>query len=282
MTKMPENDIIKALEFAKNYEICNAHAHIYPAKIAQKAVTNVGSFYGIDMDIPVGTSEMLLADSEPFGVTNMLVCSAATDPSQVESINSFIIDECQKHDKFIGFGTLHAGYEGDFTKELDRLIQNGIRGIKLHTDFQKFNIDDRGAYKMYEAIEGRVPILFHMGDPRYDFSAPKRLAKLLKDFPKLQVIAAHLGGYTAWEEARNELYGNDRVYYDCSSSLFVLSPEKATELIREIGTDRVFFGTDFPMWNIASELLRFEKLTLSDDERRAIFSGNFKSYFGIK
>lgn len=282
MNNMTGNEFERALEFAKNYEICNAHAHIYPAKIADKAVVSIGRFYGIDMDIPVGTSEMLLSDSEPFGVKKMLVCSAATEPSQVESINSFIIAECQKHDRFLGFGTLHAGYEGDFSKEIDRLIKGGMRGIKLHTDFQKFNIDDRSAYNMYEAVEGRLPVLFHMGDPRYDYSAPKRLARLLRDFPKLEVIAAHLGGYTAWEEARDVLYGLDRVYYDCSSSLFVLTPEKATELIREIGTDRVMFGTDFPMWSLASELLRFEKLSLTEEERRAIFSGNFKRYFGIE
>lgn len=277
-----ENKRTRALQFASNYEIYNAHSHIYPEKIADKAVVSIGNFYDIPMDVPVATSEMLLSDGEPFGIKKYLVCSAATDPSQVESINSFIISECKKHPQFIGFGTLHAHYEGGFEREVDRIIEGGLRGVKLHTDFQKFNIDDKEALEMYSALEGKLPVLFHMGDKRYDYSAPERLASVMKQFPDLVVFAAHLGGYNAWERARKHLYGLPNIYYDCSSSLFALSPQEAAQLIREAGVDRVMFGTDFPMWSTESELLRFEALPLTEEERVKILSLNFKRYFGIR
>ncbi len=271
-----------AKEFASQYEICNAHCHIYPTKIAGKASDAIGKFYDISMDISAGTSELLINDAKEFGTKKFLVCSAATDPSQVEHINSFIIEECRKHPEFIGFGTLHADYEGDFDKEVQRIIDGGLRGIKLHTDFQKFNIDDDNALNIYRAIEGKIPVLFHMGDKRYEYSAPERLARVMEMFPNLTVFAAHLGGYNAWDRAEKALYGKfQNIYYDCSSSLFALTPERAVELIREAGVDRVFFGTDFPMWSMESELIRFKALPLTEDERKAIFSGNFKRFFGI-
>ncbi len=276
-----ETNVEKALAFAEKYSICNAHCHIYPVKIADKAVVNIGKFYDIYMDCEMGTSESLIADGKPFGVEKYLVCSAATDPSQVESINDFIIAECKKHPEFIGFGTLHPGYEGSFEKEIQRCMEGGLKGIKLHPDFQLFNIDDENALPMYQAAEGRLPILFHMGDDRYDYSAPERLLRVMKMYPRLHAFAAHLGGYQVWDRASTALAGVDNVWYDCSSSLAFMTPQQAVKYIRALGVDRVMFGTDFPMWNHAGELNRFEALDLTEEERQKILSGNFKKYFGI-
>lgn len=267
------------VEFAKGYEICNAHCHIYPEKMADKAVVNIGKFYDLHMDFVSGTAERLIEDGSIFGVKKYLVCSAATDPSQVESINNFIMSQCEKHPEFIGLGTLHPDYDGGFEKEIQRCLDGGLVGIKLHPDFQRFNIDDERAFSMYEAGEGKIMFLIHMGDNRYNFSSPKRLKNIMKRFKKLEVFAAHLGGYQRWVEAGECLAGTENLWYDCSSSLAFFSSEDATERIRALGTDRVFFGTDFPMWDHASELYRFSRLSLTEDERRAILSENFLKYF---
>lgn len=274
-----EQERKNTLEFAMGYEICNAHCHIYPEKMADKAVVNIGKFYDLHMDFVSGTSERLIEDGSSFGVKKYLVCSAATDPSQVESINNFIMAQCKAHPEFIGLGTLHPDYEGGFEKEIQRCLDGGLAGIKLHPDFQRFNIDDERALPMYEAGEGKIMFLIHMGDDRYDFSSPKRLKNAMDRFKGLEVFAAHLGGYLRWDEAREYLAGTDNLWYDCSSSLAFFTPEKATEQIRALGTDRVFFGTDFPMWDHASELFRFSQLLLTEEERRAILSENFLKYF---
>lgn len=278
---MSETNYEKARAFAEKYGVCNAHCHIYPVKIAEKAVASIGGFYGVEMDFTAGTSESLIADGEPFGVQKYLVCSAATEPEQVEHINSFIMNECAKHSEFIGFGTLHPDYVGGFEEEICRCINGGLKGIKLHPDFQKFYIDSDKALKMYEPLQGRLPVLFHMGDARYDYSAPERLARVMDMFPGLTAIAAHLGGYTTWERAQSCLAGKKNVWYDCSSSLAMLTPDQAAEYIRNLGTDKVFFGTDFPMWNHEGELIRFERLPLSENERKAVLSENFKRFFGL-
>lgn len=125
-----------------------------------------------------------------------LVCSTATTSHQVESINDFIAEECGKHPEFYGFGTLHPDY-ADLEGETNRIIRLGLHGIKLHPDFQRFDIDSPGAYKIYEQIAGRLPVLIHMGDDRYAYSKPERLARVMQDFPTLRVMASHLADTAA-------------------------------------------------------------------------------------
>ena len=83
-------------EFIDNYEICDGHAHIFPAKISEKAVESIGHFYGIDMYCESGTSEALINSGKHINVSKFLVCSTATVPQQVESINQFIASYLQQ------------------------------------------------------------------------------------------------------------------------------------------------------------------------------------------
>jgi len=262
-----------------NNRIFDAHTHIFPSKIASKAVENIGAFYDLKMNLD-GTGEGLIASGSRYGVEKYLVCSVATTAKQVESINNFVAGEAAQHPEFVGFGSIHPDYE-KIAEETDRCIGMGLRGIKIHPDFQKFDIDDRCAYPIYEACEGRVPVLIHMGDNRYEYSDPCRLKKVLDDFPKLTVLAAHLGGYQEWDHT-DAFIGNERVYIDTSSSLDFMTPEAATEIILRHGTDRVLFGTDAPMWTHGEELERFAKLGLTDAQREAILWDNAAKLFGCE
>lgn len=270
----------KLKDFINTYEICDAHGHIFPEKIADKAVSAIGNFYGIEMDSLGGRAKALIKSGKEIGVTHYLVCSTATTTHQVESINRFIADKCEKHSEFVGFGTLHPDYD-DIEGQVNFCIENGIKGIKLHPDFQQFDIDDEKAFKIYEITEGRLPILFHTGDNRYDFSSPARLKTVAENFPKQIIFAAHFGGYRRWEDATINLAGLENVFFDTSSSLPFITAEYAKELISAFGTDRLFFGSDFPMWNHADELERFMNLGLSPEVNRKILSENFKNIFSL-
>lgn len=141
------------------------------------------------------------------GVTDFLVHSVATTPHQVKSVNEFVAKEVSLFpDKLIGFGTLHPESQ-DIKGDIEHLIALGLKGVKLHPDFLGIPIDDERYFDIYERAEGRLPICFHTGDDRYDYSNPNRVAPLLKRFPNLTVIAAHFGGYTVWEEASYALGG---------------------------------------------------------------------------
>lgn len=263
-------------------EIIDAHAHIYPDKIAEKASIAIGNFYGIPMEY-VGTTSKLLEEGKKAGISRFLVHSVATTPHQVHSINTFILDELNKHSEFIGFITLHPDLtEEEIKDEIDFAIKNGFKGIKLHPDFQKFYIDDPNLDKIYKNACGKLPILFHMGDKRYDYSSQERLVRVANKYKDLKCIAAHFGGYSVWGGARE--YANlkyDNVYFDTSSSLYFLEPYKAIQLIKQFGADKFFFGTDYPMWDAKEELDRFFALGLSEEENELILSKNLKKLLNL-
>ncbi len=252
--------------------IIDAHAHIFPDKIADKAAEGIGGFYNITAKYD-GTLGTLLEQGSAAGVDKFLVQSVATVPEQVRSINNYISECVSRYpDRLIGFGAMHPDFE-DIVGETERIVSLGLKGIKLHSDFQRFNLDEKRAYAIYEVAEGRLPILFHIGDPRYDYSAPERLMRVVKRFPKLTVIAAHLAGWTMWDKGA-EIFEGSGIYADCSSSLYALAPDRAAKLIRKIGADKVFWGTDYPLWGAAEELERFRSLPLSDEEKDKILGGN--------
>lgn len=260
--------------------ITDAHTHIFPPKIAAKAVDAIGQFYDIPMCHP-GSPQALLESGRRIGVRKYLVCSTATHPGQVASINDFIRQSCSENQEFLGFGTLHPGYE-DIPGEARRIREMGLRGVKLHPDFQRFAIDDPAAFPIYESCqELGLPILFHTGDARYDWSAPARMEAVAKRYPGLTCIAAHFGGYSHWQDV--ERYRDlPNIWFDTSSSLFCLPRERALALIRLLGHRRFLFGTDFPMWDHGEELDRFLSLDLPEEIRDDILYRNFQRLFEVE
>ena len=263
------------------FYVIDSHCHIYPEKIAAKAVAGTDAFYGVT-SVMGGTTAELKEIHEKVGIDRFIVESVATTPKQVASINRFIAEETENSDGlFIGVGTLHPESE-DIAGDIDHLISLGLKGVKLHPDIQRFKIDDYRCLKIYEICEEKgLPVLLHTGDNRYDYSNPNRLKPILEIYKGLTVIGAHFGGYSIWNEAADELHGIDNFYVDCSSSFFNFNDDEIVALIKEYGVDRVLFGTDFPMWSPKAELDRFMSLDLSDDERKLILSENVKKVYGI-
>lgn len=262
----------------KKAKIIDAHVHIFPEKIAEKATESIGNYYGIPM-FAKGTIENLFENAEKIGVYKYIVHSTATKVEQVESINNFIAETQMKYKSFIGFGTLHPELD-DIEAEVNRIITLGLKGIKLHPDFQDFNIDDECMLPIYKAIAGKLPVLIHMGDEKRTSSSPERLAKVMDLFPEITFIAAHLGGYQMWDDSIKYLIGKN-LYLDTSSSLAILDKEKATYIIKEHGVNKVLFGTDYPMWSHEDELRRFYLLDLTDEERELILWKNAAGFLSI-
>ena len=255
-------------------KVINAHCHIYPAKIASRAVEGIRDFYDLDMSLK-GMVDDLIKDGEKVGVVHYLVHSVATTPKQVRSINEFISSEVKAHPGLLtGFGTLHPDSD-DIQGDFDHLIDLGLKGVKLHPDFQRFALNEERAYALGEVInEGNVPLMVHCGDFRYNYSNPEQLKPFLEKFPDLLVIGAHFAGWSVWQEATEKLAGTPNLVVDLSSSLYDLSPETAVKLIHAYGADKVLWGTDYPMWESESEMEYFNKLDLTDEERNMILYEN--------
>ncbi|MCR5528988.1 MAG: amidohydrolase family protein [Saccharofermentans sp.] len=263
-------------------EIINSHCHIYPAKIAERAVEGIKSFYDLDMSLN-GMTDDLIRDGNEIGVVHYLVHSVATVPKQVRSINEFIAEEVRSHDGlFTGFGTMHPDSE-DLEGDFEHLLSLGLKGVKLHPDFQQFALDSDKAAKLGEVIsKGNIPILVHCGDPRYSYSNPEQTEKFLEKFPDLKVIGAHFGGWSMWDDAIRLLPKFRNFYVDCSSSLYLMTPAKAKEIIDAFGAERVLWGSDYPMWESKAEMERFEKIDLTEEEKDLILYRNAARFLGLE
>ncbi len=250
-------------------KIIDFHTHIYPEAIAGKAAQSIRDFYQIQ-DVKLdGTARQLLALGEQAGIDKFVTLPVAMKPAQTAHINDFMAGQVQAHpDKFLGFGTVHAAMEG-LTEEVQRIMDLGLRGLKIHPDFQLFIIDDPRLFPMYEMIQGKLPVIFHMGDPRYDFSHPKRLKHVLELFPKLQVVAAHFGGYSMYQTGC-EYLEDTGCFFDISSSIMFMPEGMPEAYIRRYGPERMVFGSDFPLWNPVQEAARFLDLKLTQAEREQI------------
>ena len=262
--------------------IVDCHCHIYPEKVAARAVAGIGAFYDISMHMD-GTKATLQREAAAAGITHSMIFSVATKPSQVLSINEFIAGEvAMSGGTMTGLGTMHPLSE-DMAGDMQHLLSLDLRGVKLHPDVQGFCIDDERCQTIYALCEAAgIPVLLHTGDKRYDMSNPNRLRPMVEKFPHLTFIGAHLGGYSVWEDAVRELHGYENLYFDCSSTFAFMTPERARELILTLGTDHVLFGTDYPMWVPKDEVETFFSLGLSDEDNEKILWRNAKRLFRLE
>ena len=278
--------------------VIDAHAHIYPEKIAARAVDAVGKFYGYPEGnigttmAGAGTAEDLLAACAESPISHFIVHSVATTARSVETINSFLASQQAEHPEFIAFGTMHQDYP-DKEAEVNRALELGLHGFKLHPDTQGVNMDDPRLMEFYEIIQGRVPVVIHTGDYRYDYSSPTRLKRVLRAFPDLVVDAAHFSGWSTYDRGYDTMHAadaadlalEDRLFVDSSSTFGLVGARHFAELVHMWGADRVMFGSDFPMWDpareFADQIQSQAPGTFSEDDLEKILWRNAEAFAGV-
>ena len=260
-------------------KLIDFHTHVYPAFIAKKAADSIREFYGLGNDALDGTVEMLLEKGKAAGTTQYVILPVAIHQDRTRHINNFILEQLELHPEFLGFGTIHAAMD-NLMDEVEYVMEKGLRGLKMHPDSQVFAIDDERLLPVYEHVQGKMPVVLHMGDPRYDYSHPARLKRIMGMFPKLQVIAAHFGGYSMHEQAY-DLLKDTNCYYDVSSSLMFMDEGVAEKYINLYGAERFVYGSDYPMWDPSEEIERFQKLKLTPDQFEQIAYKTAESILGL-
>lgn len=265
----------------ESYYVIDAHCHVYPDKILPAAVDATAHFYQ-ESASHGGTTQELLQAGQAAGIDRHLICSVATTPRQVRSIQSFIASQVSIHQtRLSGLGTAHPE-STDLLGDLHHAQDLGLHGLKIHPDIQGFPIDCPGFQKLYALCEKEnMPILAHTGDGRYDYSNPNRLLPLLRSHPGLTVVGGHFAGWGIWESAWTALHGEPNLYVDCSSALCYIPADVSKKIIRAFGADRVLFGTDYPLHPVKRELRLFWELGLEPEENRRILSENAKKVFHI-
>ena len=134
----------------------------------------------------------------------------------------------------------------------------------------------RHAQSTHHAKRGRAA---RQRSQDFAWAHPARLRRVLDNFPRLEVTAAHLGAYHDWDAAGKLLPG--RVKVDTSSSLPFLDKAHVRALIDRYGLENCFFGTDFPLWRVQQEVEDFFRLGLPYGDMEKLLAKNFQAYYGV-
>lgn len=258
--------------------IIDTHTHIWPDALAPHAVASVGALGEITHCYD-GTVDGLVASMDRAGIDTSIVLPVATKAGQVETINDFSISLLD-HPRLVPFASMHPDY-ADPAAELARVAAAGIKGFKMHPEYQAFELDDPRMAPVYQAaIDLDLTLFFHSGGDVAFTSVrgtPDASARLLDAWPGLHAVLAHMGGFRQWHAVTGRLAGRD-VYFDTSYTLGHLPDEEFVALVREHGVERVMFGSDGPWTNSTAQLAHLRRLGFTPEELDAILGGNAERF----
>ena len=234
--------------------IVDFHTHIFPRRIAPYILSKLSHHHDIP-NFSDGTIHGLLNSMQAAGVQTALISRITVHPVKVDAVNQWLLGHMRNN--ILPLATIHPD-QPEGPAYIDYLNQAGFKGLKLHPDYQGFYADDRRMYPFYEVAQAlKVPVLFHAGLDRGlppPFKAmPGHLYQVHKDFPRLKMIAAHLGGEDNYDETEATLLGTD-IYLDTAFVLRIVNQEILKRFFRKHPIERFLFGTDSPFTDQKTEL----------------------------
>lgn len=268
--------------------IVDFHAHAFPDAIAERSI----AYLSAQASVPAfsdGTTRGLAEAASRVKADYALVLPVVTKPSQFHSVNAFAkrinegeFDACGV--KLLSFGGIHPDDE-DIAGEIAAIKTMGLKGIKLHPDYQDTFIDDKKNLLIIEkAAEAGLLVSVHAGLD-YGFQdcthcTPARAKKMLSLTGADNVILAHMGGFAMWQEVYDLLVGQ-KVYFDTGVVARYMDKRLATDIVCAHGADKVLFATDSP-WASYEESVEFvASLDLSDEQKNMIYGGNAARLLGL-
>ena len=230
------------------------HTHLFPDKIAARAIESLENgiinTHGTLLLKPQtdGTLAGLIKSMDECGVDMSIVMPIATSPTQHTTINRFA-KEITDNKRIISFGSVHPRQE-DWEETLEYIALGGLKGIKMHPEFQSFFVDEPIVEKIVRKCEKLgLWVLFHAGED-YGYKppfhcTPQRLIRLLDKTGCKNIIAAHFGSFSMWEDVDKYLVGTD-IYMDTSMTSGFLDRGLCRDMLLRHGSDKILFGSDNP------------------------------------
>ena len=278
--------------------IIDFHAHTFPEKIAQRAISGMqASSHAAAFS--EGTVSALHTSMLDAGVTHSVVLPVATNPAKLTSMNDASIAQNGQLGMF-HFGAVHPLAE-NWKSELVRIADAGLKGIKIHPLYQDMYIDDiRYLRILGRAAELGLVTVMHAGSdigyPGQERCCPERTARALSQLGGIPIVLAHMGGWKNWDRVAEHLVPTG-CFIDTAFSLGSVTPlddghyapedlplltEAAfCDLVHAFGSERVLFGTDAPWAEQKSEIRKIQSLPLAEQEKEDIFYRNAQKLLNI-
>jgi len=263
--------------------IIDIHAHVFPEELAEKAIAELAECIDFTYHpVSDGTVSGLLKNMDDWGIDISVLQPVVTKQAQFKKINEWTAGV--QSDRIISFGGIYP-HTDDYKRDIDFVVSLGLKGLKLHPEYQDFILDDDHMLRLYDyAFSKGLILLFHAGvDTAYPppvKSTPRQFARIAETFRGEIIVAAHLGGYEQWDEVETELAGKD-IYLDTSTGFEYFSKDQFLRILEKHGADRILFASDAPWSNAADEMEIIKSLPIPESDKAAILGGNAKKLLSI-
>lgn len=212
---------------------------------------------------PESDIELQLDAADRLGIEKMQISMPVTNfsgtepegPEKVRENNDIVINTVRKYPgRFIGFFTLNPLYRKESLEEMQRCVDNGLIGYKGYTQAK---VNDPVYYPIIEKLIDLKMIVFmhtfcQLGMAgyrmKYDIgrfqntTLPEDMVDAAKRYPEATFHFAHIAGGGDWEYECKTLRSYPNIYVDTGGSN---NEENIIDFaIRNLGEDRIFFGTD--------------------------------------
>ena len=263
----------------------DVHTHVWPDRIADAVADNMETELGF-APIAANTVDGIKAHMESSGVDKSIVLGVAARADLVRRANDWLISIAD--DMLVPFGAVHPGLE-DKAGEIQHLRTHGVKGIKMHPVINGFYPDDPQWFPVYEELGDDMTLAIHSGRLPHQasdatlYAAPERIINVVRQFPKLKVIALHLGGFYMLDEAERVLLGHENILVDTTwpPSIRELTADTITAIIAKHGAHKVCFGTDYPLVDMGSESDYLASLPLTSGQVEGILGENARRFIGL-
>lgn len=281
--------------------IVDLHTHVFPEKIAASTVKKL-ELLSHTRSFSDGSAAGLKASMTRAGVDASLVLPVATNPHQVPHVNdsSARMNELSPETGIYSLGCIHPDFDG-YREELSRIASLGLKGIKLHPEYQGTDFDDPRYLRILDRCgELGLIVISHagldIGFPGKDNCSPAMVLRAIRQVGPVKLVLAHMGGWRQWDQVE-ELLCETQVSIDTSYALGSIAPlddgfytpeqlplmpeEQFMRMVRKFGAERVLFGTDSPWDDQAQALKRLRALPLEPWELEAILGGNAQKLLNL-
>jgi len=226
----------------------------------------------------VRTTADIVTSMQRCGVHKMVVSSFAAIHGEMRVGNdqtAAAVRECPGH--LYGYAVANPHYPEEAEAEMRRCFERleGFVGLKLHCGLHGLPLRHPGYERALAfANERELPVLVH-GQGTDDWEA------MARRYAGASFIVAHGCAWDGTDPAGAELYGPVRdvpnLYVDVAGSAAHRGALRA--LVDRVGAQKVLFGSDFPMFDLAFELGRVVLSDLQPAERVALCGGNAMRLF---
>jgi len=265
--------------------IIDFHTHCFPDDLASKAISSLEASSGIKA-YRSGTLDGLMQSMDEAGIDLSVILPIAAKPKHMHTVNDIAIAN-DKLPRLLSFGSVHPDAE-DWREELTRIAEAGLKGIKLHPDFQGIDLDDKRMVEVIaEAGKQGLLVIIHGGldlsFKDYQRSTPQKLSNIIPEIRGTKMIVAHSGGFAFLDDVERLLVNIDEVYIDTSYSIGYreMDTTQLKRIYNKMNPQHILFGSDSP-WDSQKRALRLiGNLGLDDNLLEGILYKNAQTLLGL-